>query len=216
MAWAWGVSRLIDVLEQVGAELFDVRRLGVTGCSRNGKGALVAGAFDKRIALTIPQESGSGGSASWRLSDWQGPQVQTLSEIVGENVWLSTSLNEFSGQTSRLPIDHHQLEGMVAPRGLLVIENSGMEWLGNITCWGNSLAANAIYQALGVPDNQGVSQVGGHLHCAQPASQQPEINAYISKFLLGKEANTSILHTDRSYPSFNLKEWAPWPVPILT
>ena len=32
-------------------------------CS-NGKGALAVGAFDERVALTIPQESGSGGSAS--------------------------------------------------------------------------------------------------------------------------------------------------------
>ena len=41
------------------------------------------GAFDERIKLTIPQESGSGGSASWRVSDWmasQGQETQTLSQ----------------------------------------------------------------------------------------------------------------------------------------
>ena len=216
MAWAWGVSRLIDALEMEGRKLFDTRRLGVTGCSRNGKGALVVGAFDERIALTIPQESGSGGAASWRLSDWQGTQVQTLGEIIYENVWLSTNFNQFNGYTTRLPVDHHQLEGLVAPRGLLVVENSDMVWLGNITCWGNSLVANSVYQALGVPQNQGVSQVGGHNHCAQPASQQPEITAFINRFLLGKDVNTSILYTDRNYPSFSVKDWAPWTVPILT
>jgi hypothetical protein len=89
-------------------------------------------------------------------------------------------------------------------------------WLGNITCWGNSVAANLIYQSLGVADRQGVSQVGGHNHCDQPASQQPEISAYITKFLLGGKSNTSILYTDRSYPTFSLKDWAPWPVPILS
>jgi hypothetical protein len=31
----------------------NTKRIGVTECSRNGKGALVAGAFDERIALTI-------------------------------------------------------------------------------------------------------------------------------------------------------------------
>ena len=100
MAWAWAVSTLIDVLEESGRDMFDVRRLGVTGCSRNGKGSLVVGAFDERIALSIPQESGSGGAASWRMSDWQNDQdtppggkqaVQTLGEIVGENVQSLTT-----------------------------------------------------------------------------------------------------------------------------
>jgi len=71
IAWSWGISRLIDALERTPAALVDPARLGVTGCSRNGKGALVAGAFDERIALTIPQESGSGGAASWRVSQAQ-------------------------------------------------------------------------------------------------------------------------------------------------
>jgi hypothetical protein len=63
-AWAWGVDRLIDALEQVNATSgIDPTRLGVTGCSRNGKGAFIVGAFVKRIALTLPQESGSGGAA---------------------------------------------------------------------------------------------------------------------------------------------------------
>jgi len=216
MAWAWGVSRLIDVLEMDKAQVFDTTRLGVSGCSRNGKGALVVGALDERIALTIPQESGSGGSASWRLSDWQGTQVQTLGEITGENVWFTDQFKIFNNAATKLPVDHHDLEGMVAPRGLLIIENSDMVWLGNITCWGNSIAGNLIYQSLGVGENQGVSQVGGHNHCAQPVSQQPEISAFITKFLLGQKANTSILYTDRVYPTFSLAQWAPWPVPILT
>ncbi len=47
----------------------DPTRLGVTGCSRNGKGALMVGAMDARFALVVPQESGSGGVASWRVSE---------------------------------------------------------------------------------------------------------------------------------------------------
>ena len=65
MAWAWAISRIIDVLEKMPEANIDTTRLGVTGCSRDGKGALVAGAFDDRIALTISQESGSGGTDSW-------------------------------------------------------------------------------------------------------------------------------------------------------
>ena len=68
IAWAWGVSRVIDALEATPTAKIDPKRIGITGCSRNGKGALMIGAFDERIALTIPQESGSGGTASWRVS----------------------------------------------------------------------------------------------------------------------------------------------------
>ena len=60
-AWAWGVSRIIDVLEATPSAGIDTTKIGVTGCSRNGKGALTIGAFEPRIALTIPQESGTGG-----------------------------------------------------------------------------------------------------------------------------------------------------------
>src|SRR5262249_25273544 len=117
MAWAWGISRLIDAIEQTPDAQIDPTRLGVTGCSRNGKGALIAGAFDERIALTIPQESGSGGSASWRFSDVQNMPagtVQTLSEIVGENVWFRQSFRDFAYAAKQLPFDHHTIEGLVA------------------------------------------------------------------------------------------------------
>ncbi|KAF5389339.1 hypothetical protein D9757_003505 [Collybiopsis confluens] len=67
-AWVWGVSRIIDILEETPSAQINTQRIGVTGCSRDGKGALMAGAFEERIALTIPQESGSGGDAGWRLS----------------------------------------------------------------------------------------------------------------------------------------------------
>ena len=60
-AWVWGVSRIIDALEQTPEAKINFNKLAVTGCSRDGKGALMAGAFEPRFALTIPQESGSGG-----------------------------------------------------------------------------------------------------------------------------------------------------------
>ncbi|KAK3954763.1 hypothetical protein QBC32DRAFT_368350 [Pseudoneurospora amorphoporcata] len=44
-AWAWGVSRIIDALELTKSQTnMDPARIGVTGCSRNGKGAFVADA----------------------------------------------------------------------------------------------------------------------------------------------------------------------------
>jgi len=214
MAWAWGVSRIIDVIEANGTKVFDLQHLAVSGCSRNGKGALVVGAFDERIALVIPQESGSGGSASWRISDWQGTTVQTLGEITGENVWFTLSLRQFNSAATKLPFDHHMLDGMVAPRGLIIIENTGMVWLGNQSCWGCSVAGHKIYEALGVPANMGTSQIGGHNHCAFPASQQPEIDAFFSQFMLGGTANTTVMKTDGGY-KFDEAKWIDWTVPAL-
>jgi len=71
-AWVWGASRIIDTLEMTPAAQINTGRMAVTGCSRDGKGALMAGAFETRFALTIPQESGSGmflGSCLMFLSD---------------------------------------------------------------------------------------------------------------------------------------------------
>ncbi len=218
MAWAWGVSRLIDALETTPDARIDPSRLGVTGCSRNGKGALIAGAFEDRIALTVPQESGSGGSASWRISDAQmagGTTVQTLSEITGENVWFRQSFKQFNGSAKKLPFDHHMIEGLIAPRALLVIENTSMVWLGNVSTYTNSMAAHKIWEALGAPDAMGVSQVGDHEHCTWNGSQQAEVTAYVQKFLVGGgTADTKVLKTDGDY-SFDEAAWVDWSVPEL-
>lgn len=218
VAWAWGVSRLIDAIEQGGLPAIDARRLGVTGCSRNGKGALMAGALDERLALTIVQESGSGGAAAWRVSDAQkaaGQNVQTLSQIVQENVWFRSSFGQFGSSATRLPFDHHQVLGLVAPRGLLVIENTSMEWLGNQSASTAALAAREIYTALGVPDAMGLSQVGGHNHCQLPASQAIEVNAFVDRFLKGvPNVETGIVHTDGSFP-IERNRWMPWKTPTL-
>src|SRR5690606_1305087 len=93
----------------------------------------------KRVALTIPQESGSGGSACWRLSDYQksqGQNVQTAQQIITENVWFSKEFEKHVNQVNRLPFDHHMLAGLVAPRGLYIAENTDMEWLGNLSSYG--------------------------------------------------------------------------------
>ena len=199
-AWAWGVSRIVDALEITAAARINTQRLAVTGCSRNGKGAMMAGAFEQRIALTIPQESGSGGSACWRLSDAQkssGANVQTASEIVTENVWFSQNFVPYVNSVARLPFDHHMLAGMVAPRGLFVIENFNGVARELKYLWLHE--DSPAWQALGVSDAMGYSQVGNHNHCQFPSSQQSDLNAFINKFLLGQSSNTAIMKTDETF-----------------
>lgn len=220
MAWAWGISRIIDLLEKTPSAKIDTTRLGVTGCSRNGKGALVAGAFESRIVLTIPQESGSGGTDCWRISDSilaNGTSTQTASEIIGENVWFSTSFNQFaSTSVNQLPFDHHNLLGLVAPRALFAIDNIGYDWLGPFASYGCLLSARRIWTALNATDVMGFSQSSNHTHCSFPSSQQSQLNAFINRFLLGQSGqNTSIATTAGNYNFQTPGTWDPWAAPVL-
>ena len=214
-AWAWGVDRLIDALEQNNATSgIDTTRLGVTGCSRNGKGAFIVGALVKRIALTLPQESGSGGAACWRVSDSQhsgGANIQTAGEIVGENVWFSKNFDAYSTKTSTVPEDHHMLAALIAPRGLFAIEND-IDWLGPVSTTTCMEAGRLIYKAVGAPNNMGFSLVGGHSHCQFPSSQQADLTTYINHFLLKGDAPGAV---EKSPSKVTLTDWANWDVPTL-
>lgn len=216
-AWSWAVSRIIDVLEDMPSAKINTKRIAVTGCSRNGKGALLAGAFDERIALTIPQESGSGGDACWRLSDAEqaaGSVVQTSSEIVNENVWFSTEFDVFAQHNSSyLPFDHHTLAALIAPRPLLSIENTAYVWLSPESSYGCMKTAHKVWEALGVPDHMGFTQDGNHSHCAFPADQQPELTAFFTRFLLDGQADTTVFKTTNM--TFDESEWIDWETPNL-
>ena len=207
MAWAWGMDRLIDAIEKTPAANIDPKRLGVTGCSRWGKGALACGAFDERIVLTIPEESGSGGSASWRISDYElahGVIDQTLGEITGENVWFRQNFSQFNSTSYLLPYDQHSIIGLVAPRACLIIENDFL-WLGPYSTWNSSNAANIIWQELQIPDHMGYTESIAHPHCAFPSSQQADVNAFVLKFLVGTGTdNTNIMSSD---PGYTLDSW---------
>src|SRR4029078_7927434 len=61
-AWAWGVSRMIDYFEQHPDAKVDATKVGIEGVSRYGKAALVAEAFDERIAVGFIGSSGQGGA----------------------------------------------------------------------------------------------------------------------------------------------------------
>ncbi|HEY7885781.1 MAG TPA: dockerin-like protein, partial [Cellvibrionaceae bacterium] len=217
-AWAWGVSRLIDVIESSDSELIDATRLGVTGCSRNGKGALLAGAMDERIALSIVQESGAGGAVSWRVAQAmaaKGVNVQTLSHAAGEQPWFRESFgHNFGGdKVSRLPFDHHQLMGMVAPRGLLVFDNT-IDWLGPKAAFIATTAAKEIYHALGAADNIAYSENGSHVHCQLPEHQRDLLGAFVQRFLLDQPGETAVLRSTQA-TNDDLTPWINWTTPVL-
>ena len=147
MAWAWGFHRLVDAVLTDGR--LDPGKIIVTGHSRFGKAALVAGAFDERIALTVPNHSGCGGAAPYRFLYGKS---EALHNIVGRfPYWFQRDLTRFVGQVPRLPVDQHELRALVAPRALLVTEGTNDAWCNPE---GSQLAHQAsaeVYRFLGVP-----------------------------------------------------------------
>lgn len=183
-AWPWGVSRLIDGLEIVGdSARIDLGRIGITGCSFAGKMALFAGALDERIALTIAQEPGGGGVAAWRVSETLG-NVETLGRT--NYSWFLESMRRFAEENvCRLPIDHHELTALVAPRAFLMLGNTDYEWLADPSGYESAKAARKVWEALGVPERIRCSVIGKHPHCRLPESQYALVEEFVDRFLLG-------------------------------
>lgn len=213
IAWAWGVSRVIDALEKTPEAGIDVHHLGVTGCSRLGKGAAVAGAFDARIALVIPQESGSGGASNWR-SAAKDSEAQPLSHACQEAAWFRSSLCNYGNRINDLPTDHHYLTGMVAPRALLVLDNTGWVWLGEGASYANAMSTVEIFKALGAEKDFTYSKAANHMHCSFPPENKDELTAFVKKYLFDdKTQNTGKI--EAKGVSYNAADWVDWTTPTL-
>jgi hypothetical protein len=117
--WAWGVSRIVDFLETDPA--IDQAKLIVTGVSRTGKSALIAGAFDERIALTAPVVTGGGGVGAYRFAGPRGSETLDVMLKKYPN-WFSPHLHPFRGQREKLPFDEHWFLALCAPRAFLALE----------------------------------------------------------------------------------------------
>ena len=208
-AWPWGISRLIDGLEKVGKKSrIDLSHLAVSGCSFAGKMALFAGAFDERIALTIAQEPGGGGVDAWRVSETLG-NVETLGRT--SYAWFLESMRQFAGKNvNRLPIDHHELAALIAPRALLVLGKTDYEWLAEESNYVSCQAARMVWKAFGIEDRMGFSIQGGHMHCMLPESQYPEVEAFIDKFLLGKTDVDTFVSKADMFEDVDYLKWMPW------
>jgi len=221
MRWAWGISRLIDALEALPEAKIDVKRLAVSGCSFQGKIALYAGAFDERIALTIPHESGGGGTISWRYSDMlekrDKVEVENLLHAQGSSPdfpWYARALRQFNNAPDKLPFDHHELIGLIAPRSVLMIESTQIPRMGAEAARIDALAAREIWKALGVQDRIGVTE-DNVAHCSWSQKYTPDLEAYLDKFLLGKTDGNPTEFLRSKFTDLDTKKWIPWTTPEL-
>lgn len=209
--WAWGISRLIDGLyKTVDQNKIDLKHIAVTGCSYAGKVSLYAGAFDERIALTIPEESGGGGEASWRVMATQ-TGTEDLEAAQG-TAWYAANLKQFkNADAPKLPYDQHELVAMIAPRAVLTIGNTSIDRLGSEAGYVSMKAAAEVYAALGVSDRIGYSQNPTGTHCAFPNVQTADVAAFVDKFLLGKTGSG----VTKSPYKTDLAKWITWSTPTL-
>lgn len=208
-AWPWGISRLIDgIAKTIDKNHIDLNRIAVTGCSFAGKMALYAGAMDERITLTIAQEPGGGGINSWRVSETLG----NVERVGNTNyAWFLESMRDFSDvNVSRLPIDHHQLAALVAPRALLILGNTDYEWLADESGYVSGMAAREAWTQFGISERMGYSIQGGHPHCQLPISQYPEVTAFIRRFLLNDITMDTNVIKAPMFEQTDWRKWAPW------
>ncbi len=168
MAWAWGFHRIVDAIETDGR--LDASKIIVTGHSRYGKAALVAGAFDERIALTVPNHSGAGGAAPYRFLFGKS---EALHNIAGAfPYWFRPDFGRFIGQVSRLPVDQHELRALVAPRAVLVVEGTNDAWSNPEGSQLAHRAALAVYTFLGVPEKIAIRfRPVGHIVTSQDVAE---------------------------------------------
>ena len=144
----------------------------------------------ERIALTIAQEPGGGGAAAWRAS-YPKDSVENLDKT--DYHWFLESLREnFGGEkVYRLPYDQHELCAMVCPRALLLLGNPDFKWLADDAMLVSAKAAKKVWERFSIGNRMGWSIVGGHGHCQLPERQWPEVQAFIDRFLLGRETDTN-------------------------
>jgi hypothetical protein len=183
MAWAWSASKVLDALEGgAAAELnINANNTIITGTSRNGKAAAVAGAFEERFKITVPASSGAGGAAIYRYKSagqtydlsgyfsyngggkWtvDGSNPQSLGSIQSDSGggWFNSKFRTFK-QPDDLPFDQHFLLALCAAANRYLFMVNGFEW----DKWTNPPGffyafekTKPVFDLLGVPQNIAVS-----------------------------------------------------------
>jgi hypothetical protein len=185
VAWAWGVSRIIDMLEK-NSDVIDPAKIAIHGCSRFGKAAFVIGAFDQRIALGLPLEPGTGGPAPLRALPSLGGQ--SLSSANGEASWFGPMSGDYS---ANMAADMSDVAAMYAPRGLLMMDNAHIAHLSYKANYLGSAAAAKVYDAMGSDGLWYLGSSGNGGHCSVRAEYGEPLRAMIQKYLKGDDSPTT-------------------------
>lgn len=210
-AWAWGYHRVIDVLETL--DYVDMDHIAVTGHSRGGKTALLAGATDTRIRYTCPNGSGTHGCGAYRFvqieEEGQG-FVDTYSEPLEfmmnhVSYWMGQGLWDYIGKEETLPHDSHFIKALVAPRCYLETNGYGDIWANPRGSYLSLLAAKEVWKLYDAEDKCACwYREGGHKHGL------PEFNALFD--FMEADMKEKALPAEFVKPPYNdmeqLHDWA--------
>jgi enterochelin esterase-like enzyme len=158
-AWGWGASQALDYFESIPE--VDAKRVGIAGVSRYGKAALVAMAFDQRIAMGLIASSGAGGTALYRRNFGESPENVAGS---GEYHWMAGNFLKYAADESSfgsrtaddLSVDSHMAIALCAPRLTFIShgipEKGDANWLDHQGSFMASIAAQTVFRLLGARD----------------------------------------------------------------
>lgn len=154
-AWAWGASRALDYFETDGA--VDAGQVGIEGLSRYGKAALVAMAYDPRLAIGFIGSSGEGGAKIHRRNF--GELVENLTGS-GEYHWMAGNFLKYGGPLTPddLPVDAHELIALCAPRPTFISYGASSgpgaegQWVDQRGSFQAAVAAGPVFRLLGKQD----------------------------------------------------------------
>jgi hypothetical protein len=151
-AWAWGASRAVDYFET--DKSVDAKQVGIEGLSRYGKAALVAMAYEPRLAIAFVGSSGEGGAKILRRKF--GEQVENVAST-SEYHWMAGNFLKYAGPLTPndLPVDAHELIALCAPRPVFISSGSlQLEggWIDGKGMFLGAVGAGPVYKLLGKRD----------------------------------------------------------------
>lgn len=148
-AWAYTVSRAVDYLTSL--KEVDPKGIIAVGHSRLGKTVLLAAAFDDRIAISIPNQAGCGGSAPSRGTAGLPGKYETVARInTSFPHWFNDNFKGFNDDPKRIPFDQNALVALCAPRPVLFTNAEEDLWANPAGQFEVLKAADSVYRLLGV------------------------------------------------------------------
>jgi dienelactone hydrolase len=171
--WAWAGSRAIDYL--VTMPEVDAGKIAITGHSRNGKQAVMAAAFDERIAAVIASGGNTGEANPWRYTSDPFAN-ETMERIIEVNPhWFSLRLRFFIGREDKLPVDQNSVFALIAPRAALLASAYTESANSTLGFEQNYRSVRRVYDFLGAPAQNLALSLRQGLH----ATSSGDIEAYV-------------------------------------